>query len=165
MPLNYIVRPAIHVIGPSIAYIELTGGYFALVDSEDADRLAQRNWQTSNRSRERIYAMRSGVPMHRIIANPPFYMQVDHRNGQTLHNFKGNLRIATSSQQNQNRRGFKSESGLKGVYRDGSRKKWMVTINFQGRRLHLGRFDTAEDGHAAYCKAAKALHGDFAKLQ
>lgn len=31
-----------------------------------------------------------------------------------------------------------------------------------GKNKHLGYYDTPEAGHAAYCKAASELHGEFA---
>jgi hypothetical protein len=36
-------------------------------------------------------------------------------------------------------------------------------VNYKS--THLGYFDTAEAAHAAYCEAAKRLHGAFARTK
>ncbi len=40
--------------------------------------------------------------------------------------------------------------------------KWKATIGHKRRKIYLGRFDTPELAYAAYCAAAKELHGEFA---
>jgi hypothetical protein len=51
-------------------------------------------------------------------------------------------------------------SGLKGASR--SRGRWQAQIQHHGKNIHLGRFDSAEEAHAAYVAAAQRLAGEFA---
>jgi len=73
------------------------------------------------------------------------------------------LRPATPAENGYNRgRNSNSSSGLKGVSWEPSRMKWRATIQANGKSTIVGRYETAELAHAAYCEAAKRLHGDFA---
>jgi HNH endonuclease/AP2 domain len=109
---------------------------------------------------------------HRIIwmlvtGVDPGRLQIDHRNGDRSNNAWHNLRVSTGSQNRANslhRPG--SATGLKGVHRvTGSTTKFRAAIKFQGKQLHLGTFQTPEEAHAAYCKAAHELHGEYARTQ
>lgn len=53
-------------------------------------------------------------------------------------------------------------SGFRGVSRDG--KRWQAYIGVGGKRIPLGRFNTANDAALAYDKAAKKFKGDAAIL-
>lgn len=92
---------------------------------------------------------------------------IDHASGDKTDDRIENLRLATPSQNAQNigvRRS--SSTGLKGAARFNSprnSKKFRSTITINKKRIHLGQFDTAEEAHEAYCKAAKELHGEFAR--
>lgn len=74
MPNQYTYvpkKPVIRVIGPSIAYVTLTMGKFALVDSDDADDLSLYNWHVMKSRGTLMYACRKGknlyMAMHRHI--------------------------------------------------------------------------------------------------
>jgi len=170
MPTYHIVRqgqsPAIHVIGPSIAYIELTQGKFALVDAEDADCLAQWNWKASA-TKSGSYAVRlqnigSGrqltILMHRVLCWSDNL--VDHRNMNRLDNRKSNLRPATRKENQRNRRAT-SATGFKGIFKSG--RKWSATIRLNGKATYLGNHHTKEQANAAYTSAAHAHYGEFAR--
>lgn len=43
--------------------------------------------------------------------------------------------------------------------RDG---RWYSRITINGKHIHLGRFDTAEEAHAAYVAASREAYGEFA---
>lgn len=86
--------------------------------------------------------------------------QVDHKDGNRANNRLENLRLATHSQNRRNSKGnVRSQSGMKGVYRNG--KRWVARIYVTGKSKHLGMFGTPEEAHAAYCAAAKELYGEF----
>ena len=119
--------------------ILLTMDKVAVVDDEDYDRVKAYKWR-AQRNRNTWYAIRSFglfpkqfVLMHRFILDAPPGMDVDHRNGNGLINTRSNIRIATKSQNQQNRplsRG--SLSGYKGVIpRLGGR--WGAQIKLQGK--------------------------------
>jgi hypothetical protein len=109
--------------------------------------------------------------MHRVImGDAATGLQIDHCDGDGLNNQRANLRVCTSSQNNWNQRISKANTtGFKGVSRP-ARLRGMVnchvaTIQLNGKRRYLGRFPTAEQAHAAYCEAAKKLHGEFARFE
>jgi hypothetical protein len=89
---------------------------------------------------------------------------IDHRDLDPSNNGWTNLRIASRSQNNANRRRHRNNAcGLKGVSRHTS--GWQATINKNGRRHHLGTFATPQEAHAAYVKAARKLFGEFARTE
>jgi HNH endonuclease/AP2 domain len=159
--------------------IELTRGYVAIVDDEDFEYLAQWRWHARTQ-RHGVYAARSvnfrkedgkhsciTLYMAVAIMNPPQGMVVDHKSGMTLDNRRSNLRIATRKENCRNRKIQKtSKIGKKGVCikpRLRSRP-FVARIVKDGKRVHLGCFATAEEAHAAYCSAAKEIHGEFARF-
>lgn len=91
--------------------------------------------------------------------------QLDHINGDVSDNRIENLREATHAQNMLNRkRRSDSSSGFKGVFWKPAVGKYQVFISVDGKRRSLGYFKTAEEGHAAYCRAAEKLHGEFARV-
>ena len=89
---------------------------------------------------------------------------IDHRDGDPSNNRWNNLRSATLSQSNANRRPCRNTAcGLKGVSQD--RQRWRATIYKNGHRHHLGNFRTPQEAHAAYVKAARKLFGEFARTE
>ena len=90
--------------------------------------------------------------------------QIDHIDGDKLNNLIANLRLATNSQNGANRGApADNTSGYKGVSR--AKQRWRAVISVKGRYRHLGTFGTAEEAYAAYCKAARELHGEFARVE
>jgi hypothetical protein len=91
---------------------------------------------------------------------------VDHKDGNKDNNALSNLRLATASENNWNRRTNKkfSSTGLKGAHRYSDGRGFRAEIRRHGRRINLGNFKTAEEAHAAYCRAAEELHGEFARF-
>jgi len=90
--------------------------------------------------------------------------QIDHINGVKNDNRWSNIRLATGSQNMANRpKGSKNTSGFKGVSWNKKSNKWRVKITKHHKEYYLGFFDDPEEGYKAYCKAAKELHGEFAR--
>lgn len=91
--------------------------------------------------------------------------QVDHINGDRADNRIVNLRLATHSENQQNRRRpSNNTSGHKGVSWIKRYQKWQATIRVGRRNINLGRFDTKEAAANAYGRAALKHHGEFAML-
>lgn len=83
---------------------------------------------------------------------------IDHKNRCPGDNRFENLREADQSHNNMNCKVRKtSRAKMKGVKIAG--RKFQARI----RQSYLGTFDTAEEAHAAYVKAAKDQFGDFAR--
>lgn len=98
--------------------------------------------------------------MHRRIMGDPDGI-VDHANRDPLDNRKANLRV-TNRQGNAANMRTKGRVGLKGVTAH-PRGRWRARIMVNGKQICLGLHDTPEDAHAAYCLAAKAHFGEFAR--
>lgn len=91
-------------------------------------------------------------------------MYIDHINGVRDDNRLENLRMADSLQNNFNRgTQRRDKSGFKGVCIKKGSKRWVAQITIDGKRKHLGLFDTAEEAAAAYDAVAKQIHGAFFK--
>jgi hypothetical protein len=90
---------------------------------------------------------------------PP--LEVDHVDGSRDKNEWDNLRLASSSQNNANRRTpLSKEHGLKGVrFNDG---RWEARIQIKGSRVSLGRFSSAQEAQDAYRSAALEHFGPYA---
>lgn len=118
-----------------------------LIDKEELERVKANGYTwfyfvgngdpyvVANASEGRIY-------LHRFIMNTPNGMVTDHRNHNTLDNRKGNLVNATTSQNQQNRRGARkgSRSGIRGVSWDETNQDWIVSV----KGTYYGRFKDVE---------------------
>lgn len=87
--------------------------------------------------------------------------EVDHINRNIRDNCIANLRVAERRfLQRANQKVRKdSKSGLKGVNLSPHNGRWRARC----RQKTLGHFDTAEEAHSAYLKAARAAFGDYAR--
>lgn len=85
--------------------------------------------------------------------------EIDHKDGNPLNNCIDNLREATRSEQMQNRVGAReSHSGLLGAHWHDKKQKWHARITANGKRIHIGYYDTPEEASAAYLEAKKIHH-------
>ncbi len=80
----------------------------AVVDIEDYEFLVSYgNWSRLRGGRVN-YAVSKGKFMHRLIMNPPDNMEVHHINHDGLDNRKQNLQICSHSENQKNRRSYKT---------------------------------------------------------
>lgn len=154
--------------------IPLTQGQFALVDDEDYEILSKFKWHAS-KERRNWYALRRGnndsnesrlFKMHRqILGLTDSKICIDHKDGNGLNNQKSNLRIATNSENQRNKKvQSNNKSGFKGVYFDKKLKKWRAVFNPNKKSIHIGCFHYPEDAARAYNEIAKKHYGEFARL-
>lgn len=85
---------------------------------------------------------------------------IDHINGNRADNRWVNLRLsdATLNQQNQRKAKAGSIVDLLGVHLDKESGKYVATITHEYKSIHLGRFDTPAEAHAAYLGAKRVIH-------
>jgi hypothetical protein len=158
-------------------FISLSRGQRTKVDDGRYEELSQWKWYADwNRTNQAFYAARNErgedgkqhrIRMHRYLMNAPKGVQVDHRNQDTLDNQVHNLRFATQFQNSWNRKKSKyNTSGFTGVsystYRPN--RPWVAEIRHRGRRIHLGRFKTAEEAGNMYRATARLLRGEFVSI-
>lgn len=152
--------------------IPLTRGRYAIVDLEDVEWLSQWDWHLhSDGYATRMDVSASGkrvqIRMHRALAEHWGWriakFDIDHTNNNGLDNRRGNLRVATRSQNGRNRGAQRNNtSGAKGVTWSKSAGKWEAKIWLNKKRHWLGLFETKEEAAEAYRAAAAKLHGRFA---
>lgn len=150
--------------------ITLTNGGFAMVDAADFEALSAFEWHDHNGYACRwiphleLPGRQALVRMHRQIAglDRTDPRKVDHDNGNTLNNRRGNLRVATSMQNSANQAcNASSTTGLKGASLCRKRNCYQSKIRINGKQFHLGYFRTAEQAHGAYMAASREAHGEF----
>lgn len=91
---------------------------------------------------------------------PP--QQIDHKDRNRANNRWINLRSAKNGQNRANSK-TTNKHGLKGVRLCSwmTKKPWQAQITFRKKVRYLGCYTTKEAAHAAYCRAARKLHGEF----
>ncbi len=88
---------------------------------------------------------------------------VDHIDCNRLNNTRANLRLCTPQQSVANIAKYRGQSRFKGVHWHKGAGKWMSQIKVAGRHVYLGLFENEEIAAAAYERAAKSVHGEFAR--
>ena len=135
---------------------------YAFVDDEDFILLSNLRWYI-RKSGKHFYAYTNidnkMIPMHGFLVNPPKGFVIDHKDHNGLNNCKINLRVATRSQNQQNRKN-KSKCGFKGVHI--CRDKFKDEIQSNLKYIYLGLFNTAQEAAQAHDEAAIKLNGEFA---
>lgn len=147
-----------------------------IVETVDYDRLTKFKWTmgkngfTFRHERSNEILPRSGNIRYKIIsiANEIFQtrnIKYDHIDLNPLNNLRNNLRIATQSQNQANKRKQKNTTSVyKGVAWFKLYSKWRAQIKKDGKVKHLGYYDDEILAAIAYDDAALRLHGEFAQL-
>jgi hypothetical protein len=145
------------VLTPLHRYRSITG--YTLVDRADADFVRQWRWAKSTSYPYAIrYDYSGDKPVRYTLARvlmglPPTVRDyiVDHINGNGLDNRRVNLRIATPSQNTQNRRKYRQQSSSKfrGVSYDSEKQRWRARGQLAGVTHHIGYFEHEDDAGAA----------------
>ena len=155
--------------------IPLTKGYVAIVDDEDFERINAHKWNVLVGNSGVVYGQRTTCTggkkrtllLHReVMGHGPGDPQIDHRDGDGRNCQKSNLREATHKENAHNCRVARANntSGYKGVAWDKQAGKWQANICFDGRMFKIGYYATPIEAAHAYDRAARELHGEFARL-
>ena len=108
--------------------------------------------------------------IHQLVArewvgNPEAKRCVDHIDGNRTNNHWENLRYATHSENQMNKRGHTGKtSAYKGVSFDKKSGKWAVRIKADGVLKNLGLFEIEKEAAEAYNTAALKFYKKFARL-
>ena len=94
---------------------------------------------------------KKNLKIHRLLAlhfldNPNDYLFVDHIDRNPLNNNLNNLRWVSRSINNRNRKGY--GECMKGVSKNAN--KFRAQINIDGKKTHLGYFDTELEAHNCF---------------
>lgn len=152
---------------------EPTTGVFTWLPRTTGTRVAQ--WNAKNAGRPAGSLMRGYwriaidgciVEAHRLAwlyVTGEWPTLIDHADGNRGNNAWANLRLATSRQNNANKkRNVNNRSGFKGVRFRHGRYEARIT-DLAGGLRQIGAYATAEEAHAAYAAEARRLFGDFAR--
>jgi hypothetical protein len=161
------LRPVTIPIGLSVAYVELTQGQYAVINSEIASLVGQYNWHAQWAPNvSSFYAVRhdrSGqneyLGMHSFITG---LSPTDHCNHETLNNLPHNLRGCTTMENSANRKKQKNRSGYKGVTVEHGR--YRASIRKDKKLISLGTYAEAEVAARVYDAAAIHHYGQFANI-
>lgn len=168
----------VRILQDGTAAIPLTRGRVTVIDAQDAD-LGAVLWYAHPSGCGNFYAARQ-VPngngqrfvcLHRVILARALGRslrpgeEVDHADGDTLNNRRANLRPASHAQNAHNRRvPVTNSSGYKGVHSHRLSNKWRARIMHNGQPHFLGLFDSPTAAARAYDAAARALFGEYARV-
>jgi hypothetical protein len=166
------VRP--HPTDPTAALVELTKGYWAVIDAADAVEVGRFNWCAKKQRGALVYGQRAyrvdGIlrseTLHRFIGSIKglsLEAEVDHENGNGLDCRRHNLRDA-SHWQNMANTSARSDnrSGVKGVAWDPSREKWRAHLSAAGVQVLNKSFNKFDDAVTVVAEARQRFHGEFA---
>lgn len=166
-----------------IVKIKLTQGKETEIDDCDKD-LAELKWyaqKSGDGKNTTFYACRKGIQIRtqretiilsRVILERMLNKKLnknetaDHINNDALDNKRCNLRLATQTENNRNRRiqGKPKTSDFKGVYWSENDKRWRSQIKTNNTTIHLGNFIDEINAAKAYDEAAIKYFGEYAKL-
>lgn len=152
--------------------IELTQGYYAIIDKDDYKRVSKLSWWYDKFAGARATTYENGaknpnrMSLSRFIMNAKKGEIVDHINHNKLDNRKSNLRICNQSDNCGNRikNRFATLSKYKGVRPDRLNRKWRASITKNGIRKNLGVYKTEKEAAIAYNNAARMFFGEFASF-
>lgn len=152
---------------PDLVEIRLTKGKVAIVDRCDFKKLSVFKWRAKLESGiwYAVAGHNGDIRMHRLVTDAAKGEIVDHRDGDGLHNWSGNLRICSNAQNTRNSKIYsrKVTSKRKGVTFDKRRGNWRAQIMMQGIKINLGNYLDEETAARIYDQNARKLFGDFAR--
>jgi AP2 domain len=149
--------------------ITLTQGKVALVSDEDYLLVSQHKWHAARNYAHTSVRIANGkqttLQMHRLILGvTDANVLVDHADGDGLNNQRYNIRPATATQNQANKRKFGVTSKYRGVSWHKMSRKFEAQIQVKGKNKHLGCFSSEVDAARRYDGAAVEHFGEFARL-
>jgi hypothetical protein len=151
----------------NVAEIPVWGGYRALVDEVDYERLSAFKWHTHRSSRDKLYPVRTAEGRN----SPPIMMSHDvverrdleriaYLDGNPFNNRRSNLRPVSWAVLSHRRFVASNTTGYKGVIRRNQEfTPFMASIEKNRRRYRISGFGSAIEAARAYNSLAKFLYG------
>lgn len=145
-------------------------GEIVLVDEDVYERYKNRSVVVDKHGYATVYCSKRKkyYRLHRIVNETPDDLLTDHRDGNRLNCLRKNLRNATHSQNQANR---KKEPGKTSQYKGvfyrvvgGQYGYWYAQLKSDGVKVYNKSFPTELEAAIAYDRVAKLIHGEFAKL-
>jgi len=162
--------------GTVIVLLKLRDGVMlGFIDAADWERVRGHRWYAV-KDHHTFYAVtnirkadgrKTIVRMHRLLLPDANTEEIDHEDHDGLNNRRKNIRAATRSQNNANRKLVKQKptsSKYRGVSWNRQRNKWCAGIKVNGKNMNLGGFTSEVDAARAYDVAAVQYFGQFARL-
>lgn len=158
--------------------IPLNHGIVSVVDEDMYDWVSKWTWRASKYGKG-FYAVRGvklegkwkQVLLHREMMQHLLGRTldrkelVDHANRDTLDNRVGNLRVCSVAENTRNHGGYStSKTGVTGVRRSRwGQDRFCASIQFEGKTIDLGTFNTFEEAVQARTEAELKYFGEFAR--
>lgn len=160
--------------------VPLSHGFVATVDDDDFDAVSVFRWRVATISRKdgtkfhyaiRTINRRDGAQrikttqtMHQFLL--PSNLMIDHADGDGLNNQRNNIRLATNSLNQANRKHLplNGSSQYRGVTFHKNCNRWQASIKVNQKSIYLGVFINEIDAAHAYNEAALIHFGEFANL-
>lgn len=146
--------------------LALADGGVATVDLEDYARLARFVWHRDRNGYPFSRRVRQGkgkrVYLHRAVLRTRSRRYVDHMDGNPLNATRDNLRLATNSQNQANRRKVQGRVPIKGVTLHRGTGKYQAQLKHRGRTQYLGLHGDPVAAGVAYWQRAREVFGPFA---
>jgi hypothetical protein len=138
-------------------------GYDVFLDNDFYEKISHKRLSVSKN--KNVFYLRSGKQyIHRLVINAQKGQIVDHINGNGLDNRLENLRIATRQMNKANTTRGRSSKYIGVSFSPKRSKKFRVQVSNNGKKIHIGSFDTEIDAAKAYDNYAKNRYGENAIL-
>jgi AP2 domain/HNH endonuclease len=145
-----------------------------VIDTADYSLVKGHRWYAKSvhyikkyKAAETYYARaaRLSASMEHLLLPPVDGKTIDHIDRNSLNNKRSNLRYATPAQQtmNQRRANPTKTSKYRGVSWNKNTQKFRTIITLQGKKTHVGLYESEEDAARAYDAAAIQHFGEFAR--
>jgi len=124
------------------------------IDKDDYEKIKDYKWYLNGDGYATTRIKEKILFLHHVIKPRHEVLDTDHKDNDTLNNRKNNLRYATRSQNNMNKK-------VKGYHWYAVGKEWQVEIMVGRKRIYLGRFKKEEDAKEARKQAEIKYFKEF----
>ena len=146
----------VYIIENGVAVFVTSSGIKFTVDEEDAERVAEYTWAMNGRGYLLARIKGKMVLLHRFIlgVESAKTLIVDHINHDKTNNCKCNLRICSHQENCWNKK------DVKGIYKT-SNGTYQAYIHVDGKKIHLGTYESEQMARAVRLIAEKEYFGEF----